>query len=187
MQNITKSWSTLTIKSFDEDKRVITGIASTPSTDRDGDIVEPRGAKFNLPYPLLYQHNHSEPIGEVVKSRVTSAGIEIVAHIAKNSELNYLNIAWEQIRTGLIKGLSIGFRGINVKKLPGGGLHFKTYEIFELSAVTVPAQQEASITSIKHYCNASCQKKSADFGTRKANVIKRAEAYLADHHKPKDA
>jgi hypothetical protein len=35
----------MTVKSVNEDDRIITGIASTPSPDRDGDIMEPEGAK----------------------------------------------------------------------------------------------------------------------------------------------
>ncbi|BDV87600.1 hypothetical protein OkiPb00429_51860 [Escherichia coli] len=38
-----RACSLLTVKSFSEDERVITGIASTPSPDRDGDILEPEG------------------------------------------------------------------------------------------------------------------------------------------------
>ncbi|UXJ30538.1 head protein [Escherichia coli] len=34
-----RACSLLTVKSFSEDERVITGIASTPSPDRDGDIL----------------------------------------------------------------------------------------------------------------------------------------------------
>ena len=33
----------MTVKSVNEDERIITGIASTPSPDRDGDIMEPEG------------------------------------------------------------------------------------------------------------------------------------------------
>lgn len=40
-----RACSLLTVKSFSEDERVITGIASTPSPDRDGDILEPEGAE----------------------------------------------------------------------------------------------------------------------------------------------
>jgi hypothetical protein len=64
----TKAYSTLVIKAVDDDKREITGIASTPGTDRDGDIVEPAGAEFILPVPLLWQHRSAEPIGYVSKA-----------------------------------------------------------------------------------------------------------------------
>ncbi|EEQ7578185.1 head protein [Escherichia coli] len=35
-----RACSLLTVKSFSEDERVITGIASTPSPDRDGVVVK---------------------------------------------------------------------------------------------------------------------------------------------------
>ncbi len=47
-----RAYSLLEIKAVNEDERTITGIASTPATDRDGDVVEPKGAVFKL--PLLY-------------------------------------------------------------------------------------------------------------------------------------
>ncbi len=52
-----RAYSLFTVKSIDEEQRIIEGIATTPSTDRMGDIVEPEGAQFKLPIPLLWQHN----------------------------------------------------------------------------------------------------------------------------------
>jgi HK97 family phage major capsid protein/HK97 family phage prohead protease len=149
--NTTRAYSLLTFeKAVDEDQRIIRGIASTPSPDRSNDIVDPAGATFKLPIPLLSQHDHSKPIGEVTEARVTKRGIEITAKIAKG--IGYVDEAWEQIKQGLIKGLSIGFRALEFeefKNADGYGLHFKKWEWFELSAVTVPANAEASILTIK--------------------------------------
>lgn len=145
-----KSWSVLTIKSINEDQRIIRGLASTPSTDRAGDIVEPKGATFTLPFPLLSQHDHASPIGEVTSAVVTDKGIEIEATIPKDSGLGYVDKAWLQIKSGLVRGLSIGFRGLDVVPTANKkGLHFRKFEIIELSAVTVPCNQDASIYSIK--------------------------------------
>lgn len=144
------SWSTLTIKSVNDEQRIIKGLASTPSTDRTGDIVEPKGATFSLPFPLLSQHDHSSPIGEVTSAIVTDKGIEIEAVIPKNSGLGYVDKAWLQIKSGLVRGLSIGFRALEaVPTKNKKGVHFTKYEIIELSAVTIPANQDASILSIK--------------------------------------
>lgn len=44
----------ITVKSFDEDSGIIKGIASTPTTDKVGDVVEPMGAEFNLPLPQCH-------------------------------------------------------------------------------------------------------------------------------------
>jgi HK97 family phage prohead protease len=147
----TKSWSTLEIKSIDESTRIIKGIASTPSTDRAGDIVEPKGARFTLPIPLLSQHDHGAPIGMVKSARVTDAGIEIEAEIPKNSGLGYVEKAWGQIKSGLVRGLSIGFRATKAEPIKGGGYRFKEWLWLELSAVTIPCNADASIISIKRF------------------------------------
>jgi len=147
-----KSWSILTIKSIDDEKRIIRGIASTPSTDRAGDIVEPKGARFTLPIPLLSQHDHSSPIGMVTAAKVTDLGIEIEAEIPKDSGLGYVDKAWGQIKAGLVRGLSIGFKGLITEPIKGSrGVRFKAYEIIELSAVTIPCNQDASIFAIKKF------------------------------------
>ena len=149
-----KAYSLLQVKSFDAEQRISKGIASTPSPDRSDDIVDPQGAKFALPIPFLWQHMHSQPIGEVTEAVVTDKGIEVTVQIAKIEEEGKLkdriDEAWQSIKSGLVKGLSIGFRGITVEDIPRSwGLHFKEWEWFELSAVTVPANAEASITEIK--------------------------------------
>ncbi len=153
---MTKAYSTLTVKSVTDtdDERIITGIATTPSTDRDDDILEPLGAKFALPIPLLWQHNHNQPIGEVIQATVTDKGIEIVAKIAKITEAGKLkerlDEAWQSIKSGLVKCLSVGFKIKEYNYLENSwGLHIKEWEFYELSVVTVPANSDAVITSVK--------------------------------------
>lgn len=153
---MTKAYSTLQIKSVTDtdDERIITGIATTPSTDRDDDILEPLGAKFTLPIPLLSHHNHSQPIGEVIQAEVTAGGILITAKIAKIDEDGKLkeriDEAWQSIKSGLIKGLSVGFKIKEYSYIENSwGLHIKEWEWWELSIVTIPANADAVITSVK--------------------------------------
>lgn len=153
---MTKAYSTLQIKSVTDtdDERIITGIATTPSTDRDDDILEPLGAKFTLPIPLLSHHNHSQPIGEVIQAEVTAGGILITAKIAKIDEEGKLkeriDEAWQSIKSGLIKGLSVGFKIKEYSYIENSwGLHIKEWEWWELSIVTIPANADSVITSVK--------------------------------------
>ena len=153
---MTKAYSVITVKSINEDndKRIIKGIASTPSPDRDNDVMEMSGVKFALPIPLLWQHNHNQPIGEVTDATVTDDGIEITASIAKIEEdgnlKNRIDEAWQSIKSGLVKCLSIGFRTLEYNYIKETyGLHIKEWEWYELSAVTVPANPDAVITSVK--------------------------------------
>jgi HK97 family phage prohead protease len=147
-----RAYSTFEIKSFDDGQGIITGIASTPETDRVGDIVEPKGARFNLPLPLLWQHKGDSPIGHVTKATVTDRGIEVVAHVARGVTAEIDNV-WRMIKGGLVRGLSVGFRSApgDREYLKGGGIRYKSWEWFELSAVTIPANVSASIQTIKTF------------------------------------
>src|SRR3954464_15772907 len=111
-----RAYSLLEIKSFDDEQRVVTGIASTPTPDRMEDIVMPDGAKFKLPLPLLWQHDSRQPIGHVTHAKVTAAGIEIVAEIARGVTAE-IDKAWALIKAGLVRGLSIGFRPLEAEPI----------------------------------------------------------------------
>lgn len=146
-----RAYSVLDIKEVDDDARRITGIATTPKTDRAGDIVMPEGAQYTLPIPLLYQHDYRQPIGYVTDVKVTKKGIEIVAEIAKGVHAD-VDRAWTYIKAGLVRGLSIGFRGIDIEQIPNSwGVIFEKWEWLELSAVTIPANADATIQTIKQY------------------------------------
>lgn len=156
-----RAFSFIEIKSFNEDERIIEGIASTPEPDRHGDVVNPLGAKFALPLPFLWQHNHNEPIGHVIEADATSDGIAFKAKIAKTDEAgklkDLLDYAWQSIKMRLVGAVSIGFRPIKFAFIDGG-VDFQEWDWLELSAVTVPANAGATITAIK----------SIDAGLRKS-------------------
>jgi len=73
---LNRAYSLLEIKQVNDDAREITGMATTPTPDRIEDIVEPAGAQFKLPIPLLWQHDSHQPIGQVTAAKVTKVGIE---------------------------------------------------------------------------------------------------------------
>lgn len=149
-----KTYSTFQLKAFDESSGEFEGVASTPSTDRMGDVVEPKGAKFTLPMPLLWQHRGDEPIGLVTWAKVTAAGIAVKGKIEKDL-LPRIAEAWTLIRAGLVRGLSIGFLPLDSEPLdkehPWGPQRFTSWDWMELSAVTIPANAEANIQTIKSY------------------------------------
>lgn len=152
MNQYTKAYGKFEIKEASEEQRIIKGIATTQTLDRDGDIVEPSGAEFALPIPFLWQHQRDKPIGEVIAARVTDKGIEVEIQLAQINESGKLkerlDEAWHSIKSGLVKGLSIGFRGKEYAYTESG-IHFTKWDWHELSAVTVPANSEATITAIK--------------------------------------
>ena len=145
-----RAWSTLELKAVDDDKRILEGIASTPSTDRYEDVVEPEGAQYKLPIPFLYQHQHGQPIGWVEEVKTSSSGIRCRIRIAAAGISEDIDKAWNLIKAGLVRGLSIGFSPIEYARINGTyGYHYLKWDWHELSAVVVPANSDCSITSVK--------------------------------------
>lgn len=157
MTEINRAYTELTIKSVDEDRRVIRGMATTPELDRHGDIVDPMGAKFASVVPLLWQHKHDLPVGQVRFGKPTPEGIPFEAEVARVDEpgkvKDRLDEAWHSVKSKLVRFVSVGMRAAKSALVPltGGGVKFTDYEIIELSLVTIPAQPNATITEIKAY------------------------------------
>jgi HK97 family phage major capsid protein/HK97 family phage prohead protease len=149
---VNRAYSTVEFKAVDDDQRIIEGIASSPLTDRVGDVLEPKGAEFRLPLPLLWQHRADEPIGHVISANVTDKGIQIRAQIAKGV-LPRIDEIWSLIKSRLVRGLSVGFRPIKDPEPIKGtyGLRFTSWEWMELSAVTIPANTDATILTVKQF------------------------------------
>ena len=149
-----RAYAPLVVKTVDAPRRLIKGIASTPTPDRSGDIFEPLGATFSNPIPLLYQHDKERPVG-LATLTATADGIRFEATLP---EITTPGIArdrveevWDLIGAGLIRAVSIGFRPLadGVKRLKSGAAHFLKTEICELSLVTIPANVEATLQVIK--------------------------------------
>src|SRR3954451_18578955 len=99
---IQKAFSVITIKSIDEEQRVIEGIASTPTVDRMGDIVDPMGMQFKTPLPLLLYHNSEKPVGTVNFAKAEKTGIQFRASIPKVTEpgtvKDRVDEAWQSLK-----------------------------------------------------------------------------------------
>jgi HK97 family phage prohead protease len=149
-----RAWSRFAIKSLNDELRILEGVATTPTPDRMSDVVEPLGAEFTLPLPFLWQHNSEQPIGHVTAAKPTKDGIPVTIELVKTDEpgklKDRLDEAWQSIKLGLVRGLSIGFAPLESSYIEKtGGIHFLKYLLLEISAVTVAANAEASIAVIR--------------------------------------
>lgn len=157
MTLINKAYSVLEVKEVntDGDERIIRGIATTPTPDRVGDIVEPLGVKFQNPLPLLWQHEADKPVGLVTFDKPTKKGITFEARLPKITEEGKLkdriDEAWQSVKAGLVRAVSIGFRGLEYSFMDNGGIKFAETEVMELSLVTIPANAQANISTIKRF------------------------------------
>ena len=125
-------------------------IASTPAVDRDRDRVIPTGAdvsNYAKNPVLLFGHVYDEPwavIGKASDLTVTQGDIRFRPELRQpandNDPMTIIQALWDQ---GLLRAASIGFAPKEYKDNNHGGRDFTAWELFEISLVPVPANQEA--------------------------------------------
>ncbi len=151
-----RAYSLLEIKSIDEESRTFEGIASTPALDHGNDSMDPMGAQFSLPMPLMWQHGKADikdPIGWITDAIPGQEGIPVKGRFAKVDEpkslKDDLDRAWALVKAKLVRGLSIGWTPVDGAPMKGGGYRWSKWGWHETSAVAIPMNAEASITMIK--------------------------------------
>ncbi|MEG1971073.1 MAG: HK97 family phage prohead protease, partial [Burkholderiaceae bacterium] len=128
----------------------VSGIATTDTADRAGDIVKPDGVKVRGKLKLLSQHDHDKPIGEILNLKRVGNAWRIEARLPRDSGLAYVQDAIKQLEAGLVSGFSIGFKPLRTKRNEGGrGLIFEESEVYEVSLVTIPCNPDAEVTAVK--------------------------------------
>lgn len=142
-----------TIKQISEDDDYITirGMASTKDTDRVGDIMDPdcwtKGGLTNyMNNPIiLFNHDYNRPIGRGTDVKVTKNGLELTAKISKADK--YIS---KLIQDGVLSTFSVGFKVREADHMKEtGGLHIKDAELYEVSVVSIPANQSAKFEVVK--------------------------------------
>lgn len=133
-----------------DDSGVIEGIAwpfGTP--DRVGDVIE-KGAFANVqwPIPMLFSHDGGDPVGVWPEGIETDAGLMLKGQLLVNEVARAREVA-ALVRSGAIRGLSIGFTTKQAVSRKGGGRTIKSLELVECSLVAVPMHPGARVTSAK--------------------------------------
>ena len=150
----------LQLKSVDAATRTFEGIASTPSVDFGGDVMDPFGAKFKLPMPFMWQHGKEEikdPIGWITHATPAADGIRVKGRFddgdgAPAALKEQLDRAFYLVKKRLVAGLSIGWLGVKAERVKAGDrsvTHWKEWIWSELSAVRIGMNADATITAVK--------------------------------------
>lgn len=131
---------------------VASGIMSTTKMDSDRDILEAKGAELESVCPYLWHHMPSVPVGKVLShtiSTVKNAEGERDAVLFKCGILDVGNGLGRDtallIEMGAMRN-SHGFEALEASPIKGAGWHVKKYKTFEISAVTIPANNDAVFT-----------------------------------------
>ena len=150
------------------DERVLEFIGSTADVDRYGDIIEVDGwdLKHYRENPqFLWAHNYSvPPVGTARKVVKTERGLLFQVYFYTDEEINAkgwpANVptpetVYRLYQIGSLKATSVGFQGLETEPIlgepddqgyrPRTGTRFKKQDLYELSAVPVPANPYALI------------------------------------------
>jgi uncharacterized protein len=144
------------VKSLDDSGK-ISGYASTfGNTDSDGDVIM-RGAFANSirraretgKYPkMLWQHDTRKIIGKYTHMEEDAHGLKIEGHLIL--EVEQAREAHALAKAGVLDSMSVGFN------IPQGGSNMTNEgriitqaDLWEVSLVTFPANEQAMLTSVK--------------------------------------
>jgi HK97 family phage prohead protease len=114
-------------------RRMIHGVAATPTITKHNQSKSPLGCEIKLPIPLLCSHSKYErPIGDVTLVRRDRRHIYIQASINENESGDY---AWKLIEDGELKALSVGSNDGQVQAEVDGVVFIDRWTLREVSIV----------------------------------------------------
>lgn len=145
---------TSTFKSnVEDDSIMIRGLASTADWDRAGYSIEvdawTKGGLKNFENNpiILFNHDYNRPIGRATKIVPTKDGLHLEAKISKAAK----DVA-ELVKDGVLGAFSVGFRVKDADYVKEtDGYLIKDAELFEVSVVSVPANQAATFSLSKSF------------------------------------
>lgn len=150
---MTKMFVRAYTKQVNEAERTLVGIASTEVIDRYGDIVKQDGwilDNFKKNPVMLWAHNyHDLPIAKIIDVNVSGGKLTFKAQFPKPGLNELADKIFELFKDGVLNAFSVGFIPVEYEPNEHGGYTYTKQELLEISAVTVPANQEALAMALK--------------------------------------
>lgn len=146
----------LEIKASDGEPVVVSGLASKfNGVDSYDDTILPGAYAKTIgawsarpwPLPMLWNHNPDSLVGRWTDLREDDRGLVVTGELTPGHS-KAADVA-ASLRHGALTGISIGFRAAQAEMAPDGRRLLKEIELFEVSLVTMPADQYARVSGIK--------------------------------------
>ena len=132
-------------------------VASTATPDRYGDVVDQKGwdlRAYNRNPVVLFNHNPAQmPIG---KGKAYVENEQLMLEVEFDQKDDMAKTIEQKVRDGFINAVSVGFqpsKTIARSSLPSdhpyygkSGSYFQASELLEVSIVTIPANNEATLS-----------------------------------------
>lgn len=132
-------------------------VASTATPDRYGDVVDQKGwdlRAYNRNPVVLFNHNPTQmPIG---KGKAYVENEQLMLEVEFDQKDEMAKTIEQKVRDGYISAVSVGFQpteSVSRRSLPSdhryhgkSGNYFAKSELLEVSIVTIPANNEATLS-----------------------------------------
>ena len=156
MKGLQQKTSKFTVKDFDDTTRIVKGYASVfNNEDSDKDVIQKGAFKRSIKalgpdgadrIKLLAQHKLDRPIGKMVVLKEDSNGLYMEAKFGTHRDGDdYYKMAKE----GIINEFSVGFQAVQKEANDNGGNNISEIKLWEVSMVTIAANDEAVVTDVK--------------------------------------
>ena len=144
------------VKESNDDSRIIKGYASVfNNLDSDSDVIQKgaftktikeRGPEGKKQIKLVSQHNMGQPVGVIKNLYEDDKGLYMEAKFGTHTagEDHY-----RMAKEGILDEFSVGFVAEKKEENNDGGYDIKEIKLYEVSLVTVAANEEAVVTEVK--------------------------------------
>ena len=156
------------LKDIDENLGVVSGYGSIfGNLDSDNDIIEKGAYKRTIKnngkrVKYIYNHQIDKPIGKMKELYEDEKGLGFVAEVPKTT---FGKEVLELMKYGVIDENSVGIMPIKKDTDDDGIRRIKEVKLYEISAVTLAANDQAKILEVK------ANKKDSEFITKRFNSL----------------
>jgi HK97 family phage prohead protease len=136
-------------------EREVGVVAATDQLARDGHILEPSGislTNYRANPVVLWQHQSEQPIGACTAIGLEGRALAARIEFAPTGASTVADEICALVKSGVIRGISIGFDPIDVEPLDAkmgsrGGLRIRSSELLEISFCSVPVDTNARVVA----------------------------------------
>ena len=156
------------LKDIDDNLGIVSGYGSIfGNLDSDNDIIEKGAYKRTIKnngkrVKYIYNHQIDKPIGKMKELYEDEKGLKFVAEITKTT---FGKEVLELMKYGVIDENSVGIMPIKKDYNDDGVRTIKEVKLYEISAVTLAANDQAKILEVK------ANKKDSEFITKRFNSL----------------
>lgn len=158
MKTIIRTVLTPVIKNLDMVNRIVRFVGTKETTDRTGDVIEAAGWELDnfVKNPVfLWNHNPDlGPIGRVKQIIREGTSLLFDVEFAPRDVSELADKMFKLVKSGFLHAVSVGFIPKEFEFIRDSmdeitGVRFTRTELLELSAVSIPAHQDALLASVE--------------------------------------